>query len=69
MKQVEPALLGALEGLKLANRELPCAGEDPERFRPSETHALTEELKRRSREISNAAQMRRYTARDTRGSG
>ena len=46
-----------------------AAGEDPERFRPSETHALTEELKRRSREISNAAQMRRYTARDTRGSG
>ena len=46
-----------------------AAGEDPERFRPSETHALTDELKRRSREISNAAQMRRYTARDTRGSG
>lgn len=33
MKQVEPALLGALEGLKLANRELPWAGEDPERWR------------------------------------
>jgi hypothetical protein len=44
-----------------------AAGEDPEKFRPSETHPLTETLKRRSREISNAAQMRRYTAKDTRG--
>ena len=44
-----------------------AAGEDPEKFRPSETHPLTETLKRRSREISNAAQMRRYTAKDTKG--
>ena len=44
-----------------------AAGEDPERHRPPETHALTEEMKRWSRRIAESAQQRRYSAAETAG--
>lgn len=44
-----------------------AAGEDPERHRPPETHALTEDMKRWSRRIAESAQQRRYSAAETAG--
>jgi uracil-DNA glycosylase len=38
-----------------------------EKYRPPETHELTEELKRRSREMAERAAQRKYSAEDTRG--
>ena len=38
-----------------------------EKYRPPETHELTEELKRRSREMAERAMQRKYSAEDTRG--
>ena len=44
-----------------------AAGEDPERHRPSETHALTDDLKRWSRRIAESAPSRRFSAAETLG--
>jgi putative phage-type endonuclease len=44
-----------------------AAGEDPERHRPPETHALTEDMKRWSKRIAESAQQRRYSAAETAG--
>ena len=42
-----------------------AAGEDPERHRPNETHALTDDLKRWSRRIAESAPRRRFSAAET----
>jgi uracil-DNA glycosylase len=42
-----------------------AAGEDPERHRPGETHALTEDMKRWSRRIAESAAQRRFSAAET----
>lgn len=42
-----------------------AAGEDPERHRPGETHALTEDMKRWSKRIAESAAQRRFSAAET----
>jgi len=44
-----------------------AAGEDPEKYRPLETRALTDEMKRWSKRIAQDAAQQRYSAEDTRG--
>ena len=42
-----------------------AAGKDHERYRPSESHHLTDELKRGSKRLAEAAPQRRFSARET----
>ena len=37
-----------------------AAGDDPERYRPLESHPLTEDLKRRSRRLADLSEQRRF---------
>ena len=51
----------------VARAEVKWAEAAWEKYRPPETHELTEDLKRRSREMAERAMQRKYSAEDTRG--